>query len=122
MTYRPRCCKPTGTSSSVAKLAAPDPPTNLSVNVRSGKTAQIFWSPPISGKYSGFKLKVISLSEKTPPRIIGFTENPPAGYSLKDLTPGGSYQVQLFSVYDSKESVAYTSRNFTTSMYHVIES
>uniref|UniRef100_A0A8D8Q8Q7 protein-tyrosine-phosphatase n=1 Tax=Cacopsylla melanoneura TaxID=428564 RepID=A0A8D8Q8Q7_9HEMI len=91
----------------------PDPPTNLSVNVRSGKTAQVSWSPPTSGKWSGFKLKVVSLSEKTPPKIIGFTENP-AGYALKDLTPGGSYQVQLFSVYDSKESVAYTSRNFTT--------
>lgn len=91
----------------------PDPPTNLSVNVRSGKSAQVSWSPPTNGKYSGFKLKVVSLSEKTSPRIIGFTDNP-SPYTLRELTPGGSYQVQLFSVYDSKESVAYTSRNFTT--------
>jgi hypothetical protein len=36
-------------------------------------------------------------------------------YSLQNLTPGASYQVQLFTEYDGKESIAYTSRNFTTS-------
>jgi hypothetical protein len=39
-------------------IAAPDPPSNLSVNVRSGKTAQVSWSPPLLGHYSSFKLKV----------------------------------------------------------------
>jgi len=39
-------------------IAAPDPPSNLSVNVRSGKSAQVSWSPPPLGHYSSFKLKV----------------------------------------------------------------
>lgn len=38
-------------------------------------------------------------------------------YILKDLTPGATYQLQLFTVYDHKESVAYISKNFTTSKY-----
>jgi len=36
-------------------------------------------------------------------------------YILKDLIPGATYQLQLFTVYDHKESVAYISKNFTTS-------
>ncbi|XP_065202052.1 tyrosine-protein phosphatase 10D-like [Planococcus citri] len=89
----------------------PDPPLNLSVNIRGGKTAQISWSGPLAGEFSGFKMKVLSLTENVPMRTISLTESP---YVLKDLTPGGSYQVQLFTVYDNKESVAYISRNFTT--------
>lgn len=38
-------------------------------------------------------------------------------YTLRDLTPGASYQLQLSTVYESKESVAYASRNFTTSKF-----
>lgn len=40
-------------------------------------------------------------------------------YNLKELTPGATYQVQAYTVFDGKESVAYTSRNFTTSTYSV---
>jgi hypothetical protein len=36
-------------------------------------------------------------------------------YQLKDLTPGATYQIQAYTIFDGKESVAYTSRNFTTS-------
>lgn len=36
-------------------------------------------------------------------------------YALKDLVPGATYQVQAFTVFENKESAAYTSRNFTTS-------
>lgn len=35
-------------------------------------------------------------------------------YTLRDLTPGATYSLQLFTVLEAKESVAYTSRNFTT--------
>lgn len=38
---------------------APDPPTNLTVTVKGGKTANVQWSPPTLGNYNGFKLKVI---------------------------------------------------------------
>ena len=37
---------------------APDPPSNLSIDVESGKVAFIGWDPPETGGYSGFKLKV----------------------------------------------------------------
>lgn len=37
---------------------APDPPTNLTVTVKGGKTAHVQWSPPLLGNYNGFKLKV----------------------------------------------------------------
>lgn len=42
----------------VSIMTAPDPPSNLSVAVRNGKTAVISWSPPTQGNYSSFKLRV----------------------------------------------------------------
>lgn len=36
-------------------------------------------------------------------------------YQVRDLMPGASYQVQAYTVFDNRESLAYTSRNFTTS-------
>ena len=39
-------------------------------------------------------------------------------HQLKDLTPGATYQIQAYTIFDGKESVAYTSRNFTTSKFH----
>lgn len=91
---------------------APDPPSNLTVNVKNGKSALINFSPPTKGSFSSFKIKLLSLAENKPTRTINLTSASP--YLLKDLTPGGTYQVQLFTVYDNKESVAYTSKNFTT--------
>ncbi|BET01485.1 protein-tyrosine phosphatase 10d [Nesidiocoris tenuis] len=92
---------------------APDPPSNLTVKVRNGKSAIVNFSPPALGSYSSFKMKVISLAEPSvaPKTIVLDTADP---YILKELTPGGTYQLQLFSVYEGKESAAYTSRNFTT--------
>jgi receptor-type tyrosine-protein phosphatase beta len=42
----------------VSITTAPDPPSNLSVAVRSGKNAIISWSPPTQGNFTSFKLKV----------------------------------------------------------------
>lgn len=94
---------------------APDPPSNLSVSVKSGKVALISWSPPFQGNYSSFKLKIFGLSDyqyanKTIPIEEGTFQ-----YQMKDLTPGASYQIQTLTIFEDKESVAYTSRNFTTS-------
>lgn len=36
-------------------------------------------------------------------------------YTVRDLSPGATYQVQAFTVFDNRESLAYTSHNFTTS-------
>ncbi|VVC36919.1 Hypothetical protein CINCED_3A015609 [Cinara cedri] len=114
---------------------APDPPTNLTVTVKGGKTAHVQWSPPVLGNYNGFKLKVINLSPSTTTSIVSQQEqfvkivdasvpqsiSPQTDsfresqqYVLKDLTPGATYQLQLFTIYDHKESVAYISKNFTT--------
>ncbi|XP_043491071.1 tyrosine-protein phosphatase 10D isoform X2 [Polistes fuscatus] len=91
----------------------PDPPSNLTVSVRNGKTAIVYWSPPAQGNYSGFRLRVQSFSDTGNPRtsVIPADAVP---YTLRDLTPGATYSLQLFTVLDTKESVAYTSRNFTT--------
>ena len=35
-------------------------------------------------------------------------------FQLRDLTPGATYEIQLFTVYENKESTAYISTNFTT--------
>ncbi|XP_063234595.1 tyrosine-protein phosphatase 10D isoform X2 [Bacillus rossius redtenbacheri] len=97
-----------------AITTAPDPPSNLSVTVRSGKTAQVSWSPPALGSYSNFSLKVLSLLEPNANATVVSLDRNTFHYVLQNLTPGAPYQVQLFTVYDSKESVAYISRNFTT--------
>ena len=36
-------------------------------------------------------------------------------YEVRDLMPGATYQVQAYTIFDNRESLAYTSRNFTTS-------
>jgi len=91
---------------------APDPPSNLNINVQSGKVAVVQWDPPSVGRHSGFKLKVIPLSEtKKTIRNIVIRET---SSQLRDLTPGATYEIQLYTVYENKESQAYISTNFTT--------
>ncbi|XP_015595077.1 tyrosine-protein phosphatase 10D isoform X2 [Cephus cinctus] len=94
-------------------ITPPDPPSNLTVSVRNGKTAIVSWAPPSQGNYSGFRLRVQSFSDATNPRTSALPSDA-APYTLRDLTPGATYSLQLFTVLDTKESVAYTSRNFTT--------
>lgn len=98
-------------------ISVPDPPSNLSVSVRSGKTAIISWSPPAQGSFSSFKLKIYPLSNTLDPKPPSLTieDVQSSSYILRDLTPGATYQVQAFTVFEGKESAAYTSRNFTTS-------
>ncbi|XP_076686342.1 protein tyrosine phosphatase 10D isoform X1 [Andrena cerasifolii] len=94
-------------------ITVPDPPSNLTVSVRNGKTAIVYWAPPAEGNYSGFRLRVQSFSDTGNPKtsVIPADAVP---YVLRDLIPGATYSLQLFTVLDTKESVAYTSRNFTT--------
>ncbi|KAL1116196.1 hypothetical protein AAG570_005691, partial [Ranatra chinensis] len=92
--------------------SAPDPPSNLSVTAKNEKSALVSWTPPVLGHYSSFKLKVTNLNGASTTRDIKLGTHGP--YQLKDLTPGGTYHLQLFTVYDDKESPAYTSKNFTS--------
>ncbi|KAL3175530.1 hypothetical protein MRX96_040269 [Rhipicephalus microplus] len=93
----------------------PDPPTNLSIKIDTGKVAHVYWQPPVEGKITGYRLAISPLSDQdeAPERSVHLNdENPP--YTLRDLTPGGTYQLQLFSVYKSRESQQSASSNFTT--------
>ncbi|KAH7939926.1 hypothetical protein HPB52_019495 [Rhipicephalus sanguineus] len=93
----------------------PDPPTNLSIKIDTGKVAHVYWQPPAEGKITGYRLAISPLSDQdeAPERSVHLNdENPP--YTLRDLTPGGTYQLQLFSVYKSRESQQSASSNFTT--------
>lgn len=92
----------------------PDPPTNLSIKIDTGKVAHVYWQPPAEGKITGYRLAISPLSDQdeAPERSVHLNdENPP--YTLRDLTPGGTYQLQLFSVYKSRESQQSASSNFT---------
>ncbi|KAH7933806.1 hypothetical protein HPB49_017381 [Dermacentor silvarum] len=93
----------------------PDPPTNLSIKIDTGKVAHVYWQPPAEGKITGYRLAISPLSDQdeAPERSVHLNdENPP--YTLRDLTPGGTYQLQLFSVYKSRESQQSAASNFTT--------
>lgn len=56
---------------------APDPPSNLTVNVKNGKSALINFSPPTKGSFSSFKIKLLSLAENKPTRTINLTSASP---------------------------------------------
>ncbi|CAB4065344.1 PTPRB [Lepeophtheirus salmonis] len=70
----------------------PDPPSNLSINV----------------------LKVIPLSEPLKSVRSIFIRQNSSPFQLRDLTSGATYEVQLFTVYENKDSTVYISTNFTT--------
>lgn len=96
-------------------FTAPDPPANLSVSVRSGKIALITWSPPSQGNFTSYKLKILGLSDFQYSNKTIVIDDDSFQYQMKDLTPGATYQIQAYTIFDGKESAAYTSRNFTTS-------
>lgn len=100
-------------------FAVPDPPSGLTIQVRNGKSAIISWDPPAQGSFTSFKLKIHPLVHITDPKqqTITIDNVDSTSYVLKDLVPGATYQVQAFTVFENKESAAYTSRNFTTSKY-----
>ncbi|XP_048517675.1 tyrosine-protein phosphatase 10D isoform X2 [Dendroctonus ponderosae] len=104
----------------------PDPPSGLSVFVKGGKQAFFSWSPPSQGSYTSFKLKInalVHIPARKPFELLRLGWDGKAitidnidntQYAQKDLVPGATYQVQAFTVFENKESAAYTSRNFTT--------
>merc|ERR1719412_3523537 len=91
---------------------APDPPLSLNIDVKSSKNAVVSWQPPRLGQHSAFKLKVIPLTERN--IAIRNFEIQGTRSSIKDLTAGATYEIQLFTVYQNRESQAYISTNITT--------
>ena len=85
---------------------APDPPTSLTIDTQSGTQARVGWRPPSLGNHSGFKLKLIPLSE--PSKSVRSLLVRETQSTLKDLSPGATYEIQMFSVFENKESQVMT--------------
>lgn len=100
--------------------SVPPPPSNLTIQVRSGKNALVSWDPPAIGGYSIFKLKVISLSDTQNSNRNFEVSQSHLPFNLRELTPGASYEIQLYTIYEEKESAAYISSNFTTRKFDLL--
>ncbi|CAH0628548.1 unnamed protein product [Chrysodeixis includens] len=97
-------------------ITAPEPPTNLTVTLGRNKQATISWSPPTHGDYTGFRFKVIPLTERAEGGARNITVEGAGNWTqqLRELSPGATYQLHAFTLLHDKESAAYASRNFTT--------
>lgn len=86
------------------------------MRVQSGKVVQLDWNPPLEGRYNSFKITVEPLSQQDDSGIrtivIDIHDSTPV--SIRDLTPGASYQVRLRTVYRNEESRKFLKANFTT--------
>ncbi|CAK1578883.1 unnamed protein product [Parnassius mnemosyne] len=94
-------------------VTAPEPPTNLNVTQGRNKKTIITWSPPAHGDYTGFRFKVIPLTEAREGARNITVEGGNGSYVVRDLAPGATYQLHAFTLLHDKESAAYASRNFT---------
>lgn len=76
---------------------------------------ELEWLPPLNGGVSGYKVTIIPLSEQDDSGVrsveVGGDELP---FTLRDLTPGATYEVQLQSQFHEKPSNVFLSANFTT--------
>ncbi|CAG4984834.1 unnamed protein product [Colias eurytheme] len=99
-------------------ITAPEPPTNLTVTLGRNKQAAIAWSPPAHGDYTGFRFKVIPLTERAEGSEGALNITVEGGgnwtHVLRELSPGATYQLHAFTLLHDKESAAYASFNFTT--------
>lgn len=94
----------------------PGPPRDLQIEVISGKAAQIEFQPPENGKVSGYRLLVSPLSEldETLNQQFNISVNAEQPYTIRDLVPGGHYEIQLYSILNGKLSTEFLATNFTT--------
>ncbi|XP_027197018.2 sidekick cell adhesion molecule [Dermatophagoides pteronyssinus] len=92
------------------------PPRDLSVQVQSGKLVLLDWNPPIEGRFHSFKIIIEPLSVQDDSGIrtivVGLQDATPV--PIRDLTPGASYQIRLYTVYRNEDSRQYLQANFTT--------
>lgn len=97
-------------------FSGPDPPRDLQIEVVSGKIVHLEWQPPRQGPISGYKLTIIPLSEQdeTGVRHMDILADENFPITLRDLTPGASYEIQLYSTLQEATSNLFLSANFTT--------
>ncbi|XP_015786402.1 tyrosine-protein phosphatase 10D [Tetranychus urticae] len=97
-------------------IAPPNPPRDLQIEVVSGKIVHLDWSPPSSGHITAYGLTIVPLSEQDETGIrnlqVAATDDLPL--TLRDLTPGGTYEIQLQSINGNISSNLFLSANFTT--------
>ena len=96
----------------IGHVASLFPPSSIGVDIESGEKAVVRWQPPLVGNYSYFNLSVMSLSD--PSEIIRKTSSLGKQRTFLDLTPGATYEAQVYTVYDDEESQDHISTNFTT--------
>ncbi|KAI1301523.1 Tyrosine-protein phosphatase 10D [Halotydeus destructor] len=94
----------------------PDPPRDLQIEVVSGKIVHLEWQPPLRGEITGYKLTIIPLSEQdeTGVRHMDISVDESFPVTLRDLTPGASYEIQLHSTLLKTSSNLFLTANFTT--------
>lgn len=82
----------------------------------SGKIAHLEWLPPEFGKVTGYRLLVSPLSEldETLNQQFNISANVEMPYTIRDLVPGGHYEIQLYSILNGKLSTEFLAANFTT--------
>jgi hypothetical protein len=84
--------------------------------VLSGKSAQLSWQPPHDRRVTGYRLTLRPLNEPEEAivRHLNLSADEPQPLVLRDLLPGGQYEVQLQTVNGRKHSEHFLSTNFTT--------
>ncbi|XP_028968340.1 tyrosine-protein phosphatase 10D [Galendromus occidentalis] len=105
----------------------PEVPFNLSVvQTESDKAATIYYDPPANGGHTGFRLTTAPecstdeggvRTQHLPAVTAASPESPGKSErmtTVRDLTPGCTYEAQLYSVFKEKESSQFLSFNFTT--------
>ncbi|GIY51840.1 tyrosine-protein phosphatase 10D [Caerostris extrusa] len=91
-----------------------DLPTKPERDRDGGKVAEATWDSPKLGGQTGFKLSLVPLSEKDEATARNNYINHLTPFLLRDLTPGASYEVKLFSVFHGQDSSVFVATNFTT--------
>ncbi|CAM1318251.1 Uncharacterised protein g6905 [Pycnogonum litorale] len=92
----------------------PDQPIDLKAHIQSGQVVEVRWKPPLLGQVDGYKLKVIPKFQSDNSVRNVHMKKFASPFALRDLVPGGRYQINLYSIFDDKESLTFVSRNFTT--------
>lgn len=95
---------------------APNPPRDLQIEVVSGKIVHLDWSPPVDSSVTGYRLTIVPLSEQDETRVrnMQILASDDLPLTLRDLTPGGTYEIQLQSILGNMSSNLFLSANFTT--------
>lgn len=94
----------------------PNPPRNLQIDVISGEVVSLNWTSPVNSSVTAYKLTLVPLSKKDEIKVkhMQIYAGDQFPIKLQDLTPGGTYELQLHSLSNDLSSNLFVSANFTT--------